>query len=87
MKCGFQTTDGAPDQFVLLRFDTVSFCCVINKCQTRTNDNLEKCVHSVVLLCSIRRRSDKYLAYKRKTKILEKWRFISQHSLLLVRYT
>ena len=23
------------------------------KCQTRTNDNLEKCVHSVVLLCSI----------------------------------
>ena len=32
-------------------------------------------------------RSDKYLAYKRKTKILEKWRFISQHSLLLARYT
>jgi len=35
----------------------------------------------------IRGRSDKYLAYKRKTKILEKWRFISQHSLLLARYT
>ena len=33
----------------------------------------------------IRERSDKYLAYK-KTKILEKWRFISQHSLLLARY-
>ena len=35
----------------------------------------------------IRGRSDKYLAYKRKTKILEKWRFISQHSLLLAQYT
>ena len=35
----------------------------------------------------IRGRSDKYLAYKRETKILEKWRFISQHSLLLARYT
>jgi len=31
--------------------------------------------------------SDKYLASKRKTKILEKWRFISQHNLLLARYT
>ncbi len=29
----------------------------------------------------LRGRSDKYLAYKWKTKILEKWRFISQHSL------
>ena len=29
----------------------------------------------------IRGRSDKYLAYKRKTKILEKRHFISQHSL------
>ena len=28
-------------------------CCVINKCQTRTSDKLGKCVHSVVLLCSI----------------------------------
>ena len=35
----------------------------------------------------IRGRPDKYLAYKRKTKILELWRFISQHSLLLARYT
>ena len=35
----------------------------------------------------VRGRSDKYLAYERKTKILEKWRFISQHSLLLARYT
>ncbi len=31
---------------------------------------------------SIRGRSDKYLVYKWKTKILEKWRFISQHSRL-----
>jgi len=31
--------------------------------------------------------SDKYLASKRKTKILEKWQFISQHNLLLARYT
>ncbi len=30
----------------------------------------------------IRGWSDEYLAYKWKTKILEKWRFISQHSLL-----
>ena len=35
----------------------------------------------------IRGRSDKYLVYKRKTKILEKRRFISQHSLLLAWYT
>ena len=28
-----------------------------------------------------------YLAHKRKTKILEKWGFISQYSLLLARYT
>ena len=55
MKCGFQTTDGAPEQFVLQRFDTAPFCCVINKCQTRTRDKLEKRVHSVVLLRSIRR--------------------------------
>ena len=27
--------------------------CVINKYQTRTSDKLEKCVHSVVLLCSM----------------------------------
>ena len=31
----------------------------------------------------VRGRSNKYLAYKGKTKILEKWRFISQHNLLL----
>ena len=37
--------------------------------------------------CVIRGRSDKYLAYKRRMKILKKWRFISQHSLLLARYT
>ena len=32
-------------------------------------------------------RSDKYSAYTRKTKILEKWRFISRQSLVLARYT
>ena len=42
-KCGFQTTDGAPEHFVLQRFDTASFCCVINKCQTYMSDKLEKC--------------------------------------------
>ena len=26
------------------------FCCVINKCQTRRSDKLEKCVRGVVLL-------------------------------------
>jgi len=31
--------------------------------------------------------SDKYSASKRKTKILKKWQFISQHNLLLARYT
>ena len=49
----FQTTDGASEQFVLQRFDTAPFCCVINKCRTRTSDKLETCVHSVVFLCSI----------------------------------
>ena len=48
MKCEFQTTDGAPEQFVLLRFDIAPFYYVINKCQMRINDKLEKCVHSVV---------------------------------------
>ena len=48
MICGFQTTDGTPKQFVLQRFDTAPFCCVINKCHTRTGDKLEKCVHGVV---------------------------------------
>ena len=52
VKCEFLTTDGASEQFVLLRFDAVSFCCAIDKCQTRTSDKLERCVHSVVL-CSI----------------------------------
>ena len=33
----------------------------------------------------VRGRSDKYLACKRKTKVLEKWRFISQHSFVLAR--
>ena len=28
------------------------FCYVIKKCQMHTSDKLEKCVHSVVLLCS-----------------------------------
>ena len=44
-------------------------------------------VHLYTWLTIIRGRSDKYLAYKRKTNILEKWRFISQHSLLSARYT
>ena len=48
IKCGFQTTDGAPEQFVLC-----TIFCVSNKCQMRTSDKLEKCVYSVVLLCSI----------------------------------
>ena len=48
MKCGDQTTDGAPKQFVLKRFDAVPFLCFINKCRTRTNDKLEKCVRTVV---------------------------------------
>ena len=48
MKRGFQIIDGAPEQFVLKRFDTASFCWVINKCQISTSDKLEKCVHSVV---------------------------------------
>ena len=38
-ECGFQTTEGAPDQFVLQRFD---------KCETSTSDKLEKCVRIVV---------------------------------------
>ena len=36
----------------------------------------------VLIKYDLRGRSDKYLAYKRKTKILEKWRFISQDSLI-----
>ena len=47
MKCGFHTKDGALEQFVLLKFDTAPFCCVI------TSVKLEECVHSVVLLCSM----------------------------------
>lgn len=35
----------------------------------------------------VREWSDRYLAYKRNIKFLEKWRFISQHSLLLPRHT
>ncbi len=44
----------------------------------------ELCRHYNVTLiyCHLRGRSDKYLAYEWKTKILEKWRFISQQSLL-----
>ena len=53
MKCGFQSTVGAPEQFMLQRYDAATFCCVVSKCQTRTNDKLEKCVHSVAVLCSI----------------------------------
>ena len=41
----------------------------------------------VKLNLHVRGRSDKYLDHKRKTKILEKWRFISQYNLLLARYT
>ena len=48
MKCRYQKTNGTPEQFV-------PFCCAINMCQMRTNDKLEKCVHSVVLLCSMYR--------------------------------
>ena len=43
MKCRFQATDGAPEQFVLQRLDTARFCCVTNKCLTRTGDKFEKC--------------------------------------------
>ena len=50
IKCVFQTTDGAPEQFVPW---ICAFCCVINKCQPHTSDKLEKWVHSVVSLCSI----------------------------------
>ena len=53
MKCEYQTTDGIPEQFVLHRIDTVSLCCVIDKCQTPTSDKLGTCVHGGVLLCSI----------------------------------
>ena len=53
MKCRFQTTDGAPEQFALKRFHTAPFCWVIFKYQTPTSDKLEKCVHNVVLLCSM----------------------------------
>ena len=42
---------------------------------------------SLYYMLYVRGRSDQYLAYKRKTKILGKWRFISQHSLLLAQYT
>ena len=49
----FQTTDGAPEKFVLQRFDTAPLYCVINKCETRASDKLEKCVYSVVLWCSV----------------------------------
>ena len=47
IKCGFQTTDGAREKFVLYRIDTVPFCFVINKCQMLTSDlqtrNMENC--------------------------------------------
>ena len=33
-------------------FDTTPFCCIINKCQTHTSDELEKCVNSVVFYMS-----------------------------------
>lgn len=33
-------------------------------------------------LIILRRRSDRYLVYKRERKILKKWLFISQHALL-----
>ena len=45
------------------------------------------CQYHQILRSTIRGRSDKFLAYKRKTKILEHSRFISQQSLLLVRCT
>ena len=49
VRCGFQTTDGAPEQFVLQKFDAMLFCFVIDKCQTHTSDKLKKCVRTVVL--------------------------------------
>ena len=33
------------------RFDTVPFCCVINKCQTRTSDKLKSVC--IVLCCCV----------------------------------
>ena len=54
MKRGFQTTDGAPEQFVLYRFDTAPFCCVIDNCETCTSNKLEKCVHSIGLCSTCR---------------------------------
>ena len=44
---------------------------------------LPNCVLFMVIYAYIQGWSDLYLAYKRKTKILEKWRFISQHTFYL----
>ena len=65
MKCGFQTTDGTPEQFVLSRFNTALICCVINNCQTRRSDKLEKCVHSVVVVFSV----SKFIPNKGQSRI------------------
>jgi len=46
-----------------------------------------KNIFDVKYLHALRGWSDKYLASKRKTKILEMWRFIYQHNLLVARYT
>ena len=46
--CGFRTTDGAPEQFVLWRFNTAPFFGAFDKCRTCTSDKLEKCMLSVV---------------------------------------
>ena len=56
-------------------------CC----CVQQTQINIK--INTKIIWHDVRGRSDKYLVHKRNTKNLEKWRFISQHSLLLARYT
>ena len=52
-----------------------------NKSDLRWNQQKQKCEETNGMTrIHIRGRSNKYLAYKRKTKILEKWWFISQQS-------
>ena len=47
-KCEMRISDDGA--VCAIRFDTASFCCVINKCRTRTINRLGKCVHSVVVV-------------------------------------
>ena len=59
-----------------------------NKRQQETDrERLSYCIVQITFHDAVTRGIDKYLVYKGRTKILEKWRFISQHILLLVRYT